>query len=85
MPKNGHRGPKKSNTPFTSNHEDVDSNVVFGDTKTAKKASRGSTTEGSLIKGEDNMPASSEGPPKKPDTRKLVSKTVKSYDCCKMI
>ena len=73
MPKNGNRGAKKSNIPFASNHEDIDSNVVFGDAKTPKKAKQGSTAEASAQKGGDNIPASSEGPPKKPDTRKLVS------------
>lgn len=75
MPKNGGRGAniKKSNYPFASNNEDVDSNVVFGDAKTTRKAKQGSTTEDAAKKGGDIVPASSEDPPKKPDTRKLVS------------
>lgn len=81
MPKNGHHGAKKPNVPFASNNEDIDSNVVFGNVKTPKNASQGSTAEGSLKKGEDNMPASSEGPPKKTDTRKLVSNIAKLSEC----
>lgn len=82
MPKNGNRGAKKSNIPFASN-EEIDSNVVFGDAKTPKKAKQGSTAEFPAKNGGDNIPASSEAPPKKPDTRKLVSNISKSSDCCR--
>ena len=81
MPKNGNRAAKKSNIPF--NNEDIDSNVVFGDAKTAKKAKQGSTAEPSAKKGGDNIPALNEGPPNKPDTRKLVSNISNSSECCR--
>lgn len=74
MPKTGNRGgnTKKSNAAFASNSEDFDSNVVFGDVKTKSKAKQGSTVDDSAKKGGDNVPASGEDHPKKPDTRKLV-------------
>lgn len=82
MPKNGNRGAntKKSNVPFASNAEDLDSNVVFGDAKTTRKSKQSSTAEGSARKGGDVVPASSEDPPKQPDTRKLVSNIRNSSD-----
>ena len=75
MPKNGNHGAntKKSNVPFASNKEDVDDNVIFGDAKTTRKATQGSTAESSAKKGGNIVPASSEDPPKKLDSRKLVS------------
>lgn len=75
MPKNGNRGAntKKPNVPFTSNNDEIDSNVVFGDAKTTRNVKKASTAEDSARKGGDIAPASSEDAPKKPDTRKLVS------------
>lgn len=75
MPKNGNRGAntRKSNVSLASNNEDIDSNVVFGHAKTTRKAKQSSTAEDSATKVGDIVPASSEDPPKQPDTRKLVS------------
>ncbi len=77
MPKNGNRSAnsKNLNVPFASNNEDIDSNVVFGDAKTKQKAKKGSA-------GRDVVTASGEDPPKKPDTKKLVSDVQKSFHCC---
>lgn len=79
MPKNGNRGAntKKSNISFASNNEDIDSNVVFGDAKTTRKVKQASTAEDSARKGGTIAPASSEDAPTKPDTRKMVSNTLK--------
>ena len=76
MPKNGNRGAntRKQNAPFASNNEEIDSNVIFGDAKTPKKAERGSTAGDSAKKGGDSLTTLGDDPPKKPDTRKLVSK-----------
>lgn len=82
MPKNGNRGGKKPSISFAANHEDFDSNVVFGDAKTPRKPKQGSTTEGTAKRGGDNIPASSEDPPKKPDTRQLVSNISSLSECC---
>ncbi len=77
MPKNGNRGAnsKNSNVPFASNNEDIDSNVVFGDAKTKRKAKQDSA-------GGDVVTAAGDDPPKKPDTKKLVSNVQKSFHCC---
>ena len=75
MPKNGNRGAntKRSNGPFASNNEDIDSNVIFGDAKSKKKAKQGSIA-GDLVKKEgDIASATGDDPPKKLDTKKLVS------------
>lgn len=81
MPKNGNRGAntKKSNVPFSSNNDDVGSNVVFGDAKTTRKAKQGSTAEDSAKK---EGGVSSENQPKMPDTRKLVSNFYKLSGPC---
>ncbi|CAD6590293.1 MAG: hypothetical protein ASARMPRED_004713 [Alectoria sarmentosa] len=73
MPKNGNRGAntKKTNVPLASNN-DIDSNVVFGDTKTKRKATQGSTAESSAKKGGNLVPASNEDTPKKLDSRELI-------------
>lgn len=83
MPKNGKRGAntRRPNAPFASNNEEIDSNVIFGDAKTKKKAERGSTAGDSSKKG-DTVTTLGDDPPKKPDTRKLVSKIQKLFDCC---
>ena len=84
MPKNGNRGAntKKSNLPFASNKEDINSNVVFGDARTKRKDKQGSTADESAKKGGAVVPVSSENVPKQPDTRKLVSYNRKSSDYC---
>lgn len=83
MPKNGNRGAntKRSNVPFASNNEDIDSNVVFGDAKTTRKAKQDSTAEDSAKAGGDAVPASGEGS-KKLDNRKLVSSIWRSCSRC---
>lgn len=75
MPKNGNRGgnTKKANIPFTPNNEDGDSNVVFGDAKTTRKAKQDNMAEDAAKNRGDVPAASGEGPSKKPDSRKLVS------------
>lgn len=84
MPKNGNRGAnaRRPNTPSASNNEEIDSNVIFGDAKNKKKAERGSTAGDSSKKG-DTVTTLGDDPPKKPDTRKLVSKIQKLFDCCR--
>ena len=84
MPKNGNRGDniKKSKVSFSSNKEDIDSNVVFGDVTPNKKAKRGNTADDPAKKGGDIVPASSSDPSKKSDTKKLVSNSQGSFDCC---
>ena len=81
MPKNGNRGAntKKSNNPFASNNEEIDSNVIFGDVKATRKAKQGSTAEDSAKKAGNIVAASSEDVPKKPDTRTLVSNVWKPF------
>ena len=75
MPKNGNRGAnsKRSNGPFASNNEDIDSNVIFGDAKSKKKAKPGSMAGDPLKKEGDIASAVGDDPPKKLDTKKLVS------------
>lgn len=82
MPKNGNRGAstRRPNAPSASNNEEIDSNVIFGDAKTKKKAERGSTV-GDISKKGDTTASLGDDPPKKPDTRKLVSKVQKLFDC----
>lgn len=84
MPKNGNRGAntKKSDTTVASNNKGMDSNVVFGDSKTSRKAKQGNAADESAKKGRDVdvVPTSGKDLPKKPDTRKLVSSTPKSLD-----
>ena len=84
MPKNSNRGvnTKKSNGPFASNNEDIDSNVIFGDAKSKKKVDQGSMARDSAKKGGDTVITLGDDTPKKPDTRKLVSEIQKSLDCC---
>ena len=89
MPKNGNRGPNttRSNGPFASNNEDIDSNVIFEDAKSKKKAKQGSMVGDSVKKVGNIASAISDDPPKKPDTKKLVSeiqKSLQSLDCCKI-
>ena len=70
MPKNGSRG--VNSKLLASNSEDIDSNVVFGDSKAKKKAEQGSAGEGSAKKGGNFVSASGDDALKKPDTRELV-------------
>ena len=80
MPKNGNRGAnaKRSNGPFASNNEDVDSNVIFGDPKFKKKEKQGIMAGDSVTKEGDIASAIGDNPPKKLDTKKLVSEIQKS-------
>ena len=82
MPKNVGRGAntKKANVPSASSNEDDGSNVIFGDAKAMRKVKQGSTAESSARIVGNNVPASNEDPPKKPDPRKLVSNSQKSSD-----
>ena len=83
MPKSGNRGAniKKADAPPASINEDIDSNVIFGDAKTKKKAKQGSTTGDAAQKGGDNVINLGHDVPKKPDTRKLVSNIQKLKIC----
>ena len=83
MPKNGNRGAnvKRPNAPSASNNEEIESNVIFRDEKSRRKAKQGSTADDSVKKGGDIVPASGDGQPKKPDTRKLVSNSQKALNC----
>ena len=86
MPKNGNRGAnsKRSNGPFASNNEDIDSNVIFGDAKSHKMAKQGNIAGDSMKKEGDFASAIGDVSPKKPDTKKLVSeihKSLQSLDC----
>ena len=89
MPKNGNRGAntKRSDGPFASNNEDVDSNVIFGDAKSKKKAKPGSMAGDSAKKEGDIASAIGDDPFKKPDTKKLVreiQKSLQSLSCCQI-
>ena len=89
MPKNGNRGAntKRSNGPFASNNEDIDSNVIFGDAKSKKMAKQGNMAGDSVKKEGDIASAIGDDPPKKPDAKKLVSeihKSLQSLDWCQI-
>lgn len=89
MPKNGNRGAntEKSHGPFASNNEDIDSDVIFGDAKSKKKAKQGSIAGDSVKKEGDTASAIGDDPPKKPDIKKLVSevqKPLQALDCCQI-
>ena len=87
MPRNGNRGAntKKSSAPTASNNDEFDSNVVFGDVKTKKKAKQSSTAEDTAKKGGDTVPTLGDDLPKKPDTRKLVSNIPIRLTVAKMV
>ena len=89
MPKNGNRGAntKRSNGPFASNNEDIDSNVIFGDAKSKKNTKKGNMAGDSVKKEGDIASAIGDDPSRKPDTKKLVSEirnSLQLLDCCQI-